>query len=145
MIRIRKEPLDLGAIARSVEDPACGAVATFAGVVRNENAGKAVERIHYEAYEPMARKKMAQIVEEMKERWGIRIVAIEHRIGELRVGDVSVVMAVSSPHRKEAFEAIRYGMDRLKATVPIWKLEHFEDGTAAWAGGHPGQAQSSSS
>ena len=138
MFRIRQEPLDPEAIARSVEDPACGAVASFAGVVRNENEGKPVKMIRYEAYPSMAIRKMEQIGEVLRERWGCRGVALEHRIGDLQVGDTSVILAVSSPHRKEAFEAIRHGMDLFKTTVPIWKREFYRDGTDAWIGcDHP--------
>lgn len=134
MFRIRKEPLEAEAITRAVEDPACGAVACFAGVVRNENHGRPVEKIHYEVYEPMAIRKMEQIAETLREKWDIRKVAMEHRVGDLQVGETSIVMALSSPHRKEAFEAIRHGMDLFKTTVPIFKREFYRDGTDAWIG-----------
>ena len=142
MNRLRREPLDLAAISRSVEDPTCGAVASFAGVVRSENAGRRVTKIRYEAYESMAIRKMEQIADGLKGRWPVRKVAIEHRLGDLEVGETSVVMAVSSPHRDEAFEALRHGMELLKTTVPIWKHEFYVDGDS-WIQGdrHHGSAE----
>ena len=134
MIHIRKEPLDIGAITRSVEESGCGAVATFVGVVRDHNEGRAVEMVRYEAYESMALKKMEEVARALVETCGVRRVALEHRLGDLRVGEASVVLAVSAPHREEAFRAVREGMDILKSTVPIWKREFFTDGDDAWVG-----------
>ena len=134
MVRITREPIDPRAVARSVEDPACGAVATFAGVVRNSSEGRAVVKVRYEAYEPMAIRQLEGIAGELKSRFGVRKVAIEHRLGDLEVGETSVAIAISSPHRKEAFDAIREGMDRLKEIVPIFKQEFHPDGPSTWAG-----------
>jgi molybdopterin synthase catalytic subunit len=134
MIRVRKEPLDVGAITRSVEEPCCGAVATFVGVVRDHNEGRRVAMVRYEAYESMALKKMEEIARILVERFGVHRVALEHRLGDLRVGEVGVVLAISSPHREEAFRAVREGMDILKRTVPIWKREFFADGEDGWVG-----------
>jgi molybdopterin synthase catalytic subunit len=134
MIRIRQEPLDVGAITRSVEEPGCGAVATFVGVVRDHNAGRRVKMVRYEAYESMALKKLEEVARILVERFGVHRVALEHRLGNLRVGEASVVLAVSSAHREEAFRAVREGMDILKSTVPIWKREFFADGEDAWVG-----------
>ena len=133
-VAIRREPLDLGAIAARVDDPTCGAVATFSGVVRNHNEGRDVRMVRYEAYEAMAERRLAAIAADLRDRFGVTAVAIEHRLGDLEVGETSVCMAVSSPHRKEAFEAIREGMETLKHTVPIFKQEFFPDGSSAWVG-----------
>ena len=132
MIRLCREPLDREAIAGSVEDPTCGAVATFAGVVRNHNRGREVLKVRYEAYDSMATKKLEQLAEALVRKFGVTKVAIEHRLGDLEVGETSVVMAVSSPHRGDAFDAIREGMDLLKATVPIWKREFYAGGDDTW-------------
>lgn len=90
--------------------------------------------VRYEAYEPMAIRKMQEIARLLQDRWKVRKVAIHHRLGDLQVGETSVILAVSSPHRKEAFEAVRWGMDLLKSTVPIWKREFFTGGGDAWVG-----------
>jgi molybdopterin synthase catalytic subunit len=103
-------------------------------VVRNNNAGRAVVALEYEAHGPMAEAKMKEIGEAVHRQWpGVRQVAMVHRIGRLRIGEASVVIAVSAAHRHEAFEACRFAIDRLKETVPIWKREIFEDG-AVWVG-----------
>ena len=133
-VAIRREPLDPAAIARRVGHPTCGAVATFSGVVRNHNEGRDVRMVRYEAYESMAARRLAAIAAELRQRFGVTAVAIEHRLGDLEVGETSVVMAVSSPHRKEAFEAIREGMETLKHTVPIFKQEFYLDGSSEWVG-----------
>ena len=105
-----------------------GAIVTFSGVVRNHSGDVATDHLVYEAYPEMAERKMAEIGEEVKQRWPIGDMAIVHRVGRVEVGEISVVIAVASPHRAEAFEACSYAIDRLKESVPIWKKEVGPDG-----------------
>jgi molybdopterin synthase catalytic subunit len=111
------------------------------GVVRDNNAGRRVLWLEYEAYEEMALPLMEEIAREVRARWPVTSVRIEHRLGRLEIGEASVAVAVASPHRREAFEACRYAIDTLKRTVPIWKKEFFEGGEA-WIEG-PGAPTSS--
>ena len=108
---------------------AAGAIVTFDGVVRNQTKGRPVISLHYEAYPPMAVKEMGRIGGEIRERWPqIDRIGMIHRFGELAISESSIVIVVTSPHRKAAFEACQYAIDRLKQTVPIWKKEIFADG-----------------
>jgi molybdopterin synthase catalytic subunit len=127
--------LDPAAVARLVDDPGCGAVVTFVGNVRRDNEGRDVDYLEYEAYPGMAEAKMAEIGDEIGRRWGLRQVAIVHRLGRCEVGEASIVIAVAAPHRREAFEACHYAIDRVKEVVPIWKREVWKDG-AVWIGMH---------
>lgn len=128
MDRITSIPIDLQALIDEVGDPRAGAILTFSGVVREENAGRAVRAIEYHGYRPMAEREILAIEREIVERWqGVRAVIV-HRLGHLGVGDASVCIAVSSPHRGEGFAALRYAIDTLKARVPIWKKEIHPDG-----------------
>jgi len=136
MFRVTPQPLDVLELMRAVEDPGAGAVAVFAGVVRDENLGRRVEYLEYDAYPPMAEKKMRDIADEVRARWPVSGVAMAHRTGRLEIGEASVVIAVSSPHRADAIEACHYAIDRLKATVPVWKKEVFEGGEE-WLEGTP--------
>lgn len=129
-VRIGREPLDETALAASVADPGAGAVVTFAGVVRDHFEGRPVVAVEYEAYLPMAETKLREIAAKALERHGATAVAVHHRIGRLEVGEASVAIAVSAPHRAEAFAACREVIDRLKEIVPIWKREIFSDGDA---------------
>jgi molybdopterin synthase catalytic subunit len=113
-----------------------GAVVSFVGVVRDETGEKKVSELEYEAYDEMAEMEMRRIAAEACDRWTIGRVLIAHRTGKLQVGEVSVVIAVSAPHRAEAFEACRFCIETLKQTVPIWKKEVFSDGTSDWVN-HP--------
>jgi molybdopterin synthase catalytic subunit len=132
-VRLRDEPLSLDACVTAVSHPSAGGIATFVGVVRDENEGRSVVKLEYQAYETMAVAEMRRIVEEIeKEIDGVRL-AVEHRVGPLLVGDVAVICAASAPHRGEAFRACRELIDRIKARVPIWKREHGPDG-AYWVG-----------
>jgi molybdopterin synthase catalytic subunit len=124
------EPRDVEAL---VAAPDAGAIVTFTGTVRDHARGRQVVALDYEAYEPAAEKMLARIGEEIRERWGIERVAIAHRIGYLTPGEASVVIAVASPHRAEAFDACRHAIERIKEIVPIWKKEHYADG-AIWVG-----------
>lgn len=129
MIRLVREPIDVpGLLAVS---PADGAVCLFVGVVRNENGGRPVLHLEYEAYEEMALPLMEELGRETKRRWPVTEVRLVHRLGRLEIGEASVAVAVASPHRAEAFAACRYAIDTLKATVPIWKKEFYADG-AVW-------------
>ncbi|MFQ5817121.1 MAG: molybdopterin converting factor subunit 1 [Terriglobia bacterium] len=114
--------------------PADGAVVTFDGIVRNHSGGKQTLYLDYEAYEPMALKKMREIAAEMRSRYPVDSVAIVHRLGRLAIGETTMFIAVSAAHRAAAFDACRYALERLKRTVPIWKKEYFADG-AVWVEG----------
>lgn len=132
MARLTRERIDLAALLAA--GPADGAVCLFVGVVRNENAGRRVSHLEYEAYEDMALPLMEQIAAEAARRWPVTDVRVVHRLGQLEIGEPSVAVAVASPHRPEAFAACRYVIDTLKATVPIWKKEFYENG-AVWLEG----------
>lgn len=133
LFRITGDPLDARETEAAVADPAAGAIVTFTGVVRDNGRGQAVTALDYEAYAPAAEKMMARVADEIQDRWGLERVAIIHRIGHLPVGEASVVISISSPHRDAAFDACRYAIARLKEIVPIWKKEHYENG-AVWLG-----------
>ncbi len=126
--RLTADPLDAAAVAAIVASPDCGAVTTFVGLVRDENGGRQVLWLEYEAYAPLAVKAFARIDEEAGGRWPSIGLAIHHRIGRLEIGEPSVVIAAASPHRAEAFAACRYAIERIKQIAPIWKHEHFEGG-----------------
>ena len=130
---VQSEALDPRFTESLVAHPGAGAIATFIGTVRDHGRGQAVTHLEYEAYVPAAELTMAQIGDEIRERWGIDQVAIAHRVGSLAVGEASVVISVASAHRDAAFEACRYAIERIKEIVPIWKKEHYVDG-AVWLG-----------
>ena len=123
-------------ILNGIKAGADGAVCVFDGIVRNNTRGRRTLYLDYEAYEEMALKQMRALRAEAMEQFGVREVAVVHRLGRLQVGETSVLVAVASAHRGAAFEACRWVIDTLKKTVPIWKKEHFEDG-AVWADGEP--------
>jgi molybdopterin synthase catalytic subunit len=132
---VDQTPIDLGALVAAVSHEGAGAVASFVGVVRDVNEGAAVQGIEYEAYTPMAARELSAILDEAAARWpGLRAAA-RHRVGYLAVGEISVAVAVSSPHRVPAFEGCRYVVEELKRRVPIWKCEHYADGRRAWVDG----------
>ncbi len=126
--RVTPAPLDAAAIEAAVLDARCGAVATFIGRVRAQNAGREVLWLEYEAYAPLAVSAFETIAREAAERWPDARLAIAHRVGRLAIGDASVVVAAASPHRADAFAACRYGIERVKQIAPVWKREHFEGG-----------------
>ena len=132
MFRITTDVITGETVREAVEGPDAGAVVLFFGTVRNNTDGRPVKCLEYEAYPPMAEKKMAEIAQEISDKWGIARVAMVHRVGKLGIGEVSVAVAVASPHRKDGFEACKYAMDRLKQIVPIWKREIWADGEAEW-------------
>jgi molybdopterin synthase catalytic subunit len=129
---VTQAPLDLGALIARVAGPDAGAIASFVGTVRNHHEGRAVTGIDYEAYEPMASLELARVAHEALERWPSVRVAVSHRVGTLVVGEASVAIAVASPRRAPALDAVRFVIETLKVRVPIWKREHYVDGTRAW-------------
>ncbi len=128
MFEIVQDILDARTLAQTVASESDGAIATFSGIVRATNKGKKVLFLEYEAYPEMAVKMMERIGEEVKATWGLESLRIQHRVGRLNVGETSVIIVVSSPHRDDSFAACQYAIDRLKRIVPIWKKEVFEDG-----------------
>lgn len=143
---ISKEPINIQAVIDKVVRREAGAITTFIGTVRELTGGKKTLFLEYQAYEAMAVKKLAQIGAEIEQRWSGAKAAITHRIGRLDITDVAVVIAVSTPHRADAYEANRYAIERIKEIVPIWKKEHWENGeewvgnqleTAAYPSGKP--------
>ncbi|MEH7353720.1 molybdenum cofactor biosynthesis protein MoaE [Neobacillus drentensis] len=133
MYEISKEPIDIQAVIDKVVQREAGAITTFIGTVRELTHGKKTLFLIYEAYEAMAVKKLEQIGLEIEQRWDGSRVAITHRVGRLDITDVAVVIAVSTPHRADSYEANRYAIERIKEIVPIWKKEHWEDGES-WMG-----------
>lgn len=134
MYRVTTDPLSAEILADAVTVPEAGGVVVFLGVVRDNNAGRRVVALEYEAHVPMAEAKMKEIGEAVCRRWpGVKQVAMAHRLGRLVIGEASVIIAVSAAHRHDAFEAAHFAIDRLKETVPIWKREIFEGG-AVWVG-----------
>jgi len=129
-VSLVREPIDL--VALQAVEPGDGALCLFVGVVRDHNEGRRVLRLEYEAYEEMALPLMETIAAECRGRWKVTDVRMVHRLGRLAIGEPSVAVAVASPHRGEAFDACRYAIDTLKATVPIWKKEFYAEGDAAF-------------
>ncbi len=136
LFEITAEPLDPQRLADEVRRDESGAVTVFLGVVRNNNMGRRVLYLEYDAYPEMATQVMRRIAEEAMERWSLTDVAMQHRTGRLEIGETSLLIAVSSPHRREAFEACHHLVDRFKETVPIWKKEVWEGGEV-WIEGEP--------
>ena len=132
MIALTNTSIDYHALTEQVRRSDCGAVVTFLGTVRDLTDGKITVALDYEAYPGMAEKKMAEIERDTRVRWPVGEMAMIHRVGHLAVGEISVAVAVSCPHRAEAFEACRYAIDRLKELVPIWKKENWADGSTEW-------------
>ena len=133
MINITSDPLDPDSITKLVRKNSNGAIITFLGTTRDSTDGKRVNYLEYEAYQPMAQDMIRQIFDEVKERWEIEDLAMSHRLGKVDIGEISMVVAIASPHRKQAFEAGQYSIDRIKEIVPIWKKEFFDDGEE-WVG-----------
>ena len=129
LFELTPDPLDARRMEAAVTHKGAGAICTFTGVVRDSSRGRSVTHLDYEAYAEMATAQMRKIGDEIAERWPEARVAIAHRTGSLDVGEASVVVSVSSPHRAEAIAACKWGIDRLKESVPIWKKEHAADGT----------------
>lgn len=128
-------PIDVGAVLASVGSPADGAVLLFLGTVREENEERPVVGMRYDAYREMAEQVLSQIAGEAATRGGSDRMVVVHRIGELAVGEVSVAIAVSTPHRAEAFDAVRFIIEQIKVRLPVWKHEHYADGAVEWLAG----------
>lgn len=129
---LRESPLDLTGLITAVTSRERGGIASFLGLVRDHHGGRAVQRLEYSAYAPMAEKECAAIVAEAHERWPMAQVALEHRVGALDIGDAAVAVAAAAPHRDEAFAACRYVIEEVKRRVPIWKREYYADGSVGW-------------
>src|SRR5438132_1572263 len=138
MIQLTTKPIDYQMLTESVRHPGCGGVVLFLGTVRDLTQDRRTVALDYEAYPGMAEKRMQEIEQDTRSRWPVGEIALVHRLGHLEVGDVSVAVAVSCPHRSEAFEACRHAIDRLKELVPIWKKENWADGSTEWV--HPGSS-----
>lgn len=136
MVELTDQPIDSSAVLAAVESDQAGAVVLFLGTTRQFTAGRETASLDYECYPEMARQKLAELESEARARWPIVDCAIVHRVGHLALGEASVAIAVSTPHRRDAFEAGHWLIDTLKEVVPIWKKENWADGTADWV--HPG-------
>jgi len=137
MFSISEDPIDVEKLLSNVKDDSAGATVIFLGTVRDHNDSYMVSEIYYEAYIKMAEESMAKIEAESIEKWSLKKIATAHRTGNLKIGEVSVAIAVSSEHRAEAFEAGRYVIDRIKSEVPIWKKEIISGKGGLWANGTP--------
>ena len=134
--KITSEKLDLQECYNFVEDDSCGGISAFVGTVRNDTQGKEVTQLDFSTYKPMAIKEMQKIADLILEKFDIKKIAIHHAEGVLRIREIPVIIAVSSKHRKAAFEACEFAIDALKEKVPIWKKEYFTDGEV-WVNAHP--------
>jgi molybdopterin synthase catalytic subunit len=136
LVRVTTDPLSVDEALAFVADPAAGATCAFVGTVRDHSdAGQDVTALDYEAWEELATERLRELADEMLARWPARKVAVLHRSGHLVVGEASVVVTASAPHRAEAFEACRFGIEQLKKNVPIWKKESLASGEAEWVMG----------
>ncbi|WP_235297762.1 molybdenum cofactor biosynthesis protein MoaE [Portibacter marinus] len=135
-VKLTIDPLSVTACEKMIEDDQAGGHVVFIGTVRNHTSSKKVLFLDFEAYGPMAEKEMHKIAERALSKFEVKHIVIHHRVGQLEIGEIPVVIAVASAHRKAAFRACEYCIDSLKETVPIWKKEHFEDGEV-WVAAHP--------
>lgn len=136
MVELTYNEIDYTALTESVRSPQAGAVVLFLGTVREMTGGRKTVALDYEAYGPMAEAKLKELEAEARDKWPVEEVSLVHRLGHLELGEVSVAVAVSCPHRQDAFEAGKWLIDTLKVRVPIWKKENWSDGTTEWV--HPG-------
>ena len=136
MIQLNHEPIDSNQVLASVQSPHAGAVVLFLGTTREFTASRQTESLDYESYGEMAASKLQELEEQARQQWALTEVTIVHRLGHLEIGEASVAIAVSAPHRKDAFTAGQWLIDTLKEIVPIWKKENWADGTSEWV--HPG-------
>ena len=136
MIQLNHDPIDSSEVIESVQSPEAGAVVLFLGTTREFTAGRQTESLDYESYGEMAFRKLEELEQEARQRWSLTELTIIHRLGHLGIGEASVAIAVSAPHRKDAFTAGQWLIDTLKEIVPIWKKENWADGTSEWV--HPG-------
>ena len=135
LVRISADPLDVDDALSFVGDPGAGGTCVFVGTVRDSSPAGEVTGLQYEAWEELAEARLRDVASELFERWPVRRVAILHRTGDLAIGEASVVVACSAPHRGEAFDACRHGIERLKEDVPIWKKEALVSGETQWVMG----------
>ena len=135
LVRLSTEPLSVDDALTFIADPGAGGTCVFVGTVRERSDAGEVTGLHYEAWDDLAIERLGEIAAEMRESWPLRRVAILHRTGDLAVGEASVIVACSAPHRAEAFDACRHGIERLKEDVPIWKKEGLVSGDAQWVMG----------
>ncbi|MCH8160331.1 MAG: molybdenum cofactor biosynthesis protein MoaE [Chloroflexi bacterium] len=140
---VTAEKLDPQRLTDAVRADESGAVTLFHGVARNNNEGRAVRALEYEAHESLAEKKLREVGDEVRKRFDVTGIGVHHRTGRLEIGETSLLVAVSSAHRREAFEACHFAVDRIKETVPIWKKEIWADGGGDWVAGHPVDAPES--
>jgi len=129
---VNSTAIDVDAAKKAFADNSCGALVVFEGWIRDHNEGKAVKRLEYEVYRPVAEKEGARIIDEAIERFGVSHAVCIHREGLLELGEIAVIVCVSSPHRSEAFDACRYIIDETKSRLPIWKKEHYVSGISEW-------------
>lgn len=141
MIRagLTKNEIDSSRIIAEVSESGNGATSVFIGTVRSLNDGREVQSIEYTAYEPMAEKEILSILREASDNYGVKSIIAEHRLGAIRIGEASVVIVSSDPHRAPALDALRYVIEQLKKRVPIWKLEYYADGERSWVSAAEGQ------
>jgi molybdopterin synthase catalytic subunit len=135
MIELTESPIDVPAVIAGVGSPAVGAVVVFLGVVREMTERRQTESLEYEAYVPMAHRVLTELETEARRRWLLESCTVVHRLGKVAVGETSVLIAVSAAHRQPAFEAAEWLIGQIKQVVPIWKQEHWADGTSQWV--HP--------
>jgi molybdopterin synthase catalytic subunit len=135
LVRVTRDPLTTDEALAFVADPGAGGTCLFVGTVRDHGDAGDVTGLTYEAWDDLARERLGELAEEIREGWKVRRVALLHRTGDLAIGEASVIVAVSAPHRAEAFEACRHGIERLKTDVPIWKKESLASGDAHWVMG----------
>jgi molybdopterin synthase catalytic subunit len=134
---IVRRPIDPSKVLESVMDPEAGGIVLFVGTIRNRTGSERVKGLEYEVYRTMARQKFAALEQEIRRRWPLKSVTMIHREGKLKIGEVSVVVAVSAVHRREAFQAARFAIERIKRSFPIWKREKLEGGRYSWVRGTP--------
>lgn len=132
VVRVQTEPIEVEKALAFIDDASCGGQALFLGTVRNSFSGRPSRGLFYDAYPALAEKEMARINGELSQEFEVAHVVMIHRIGELKVGEIAVLVAVSAPHRGAAFAACQAGIDRIKTRVPIWKLERWQDGPDSW-------------
>ena len=137
MEHITDQPLDLERLLEETRNPTCGALVVFEGTVRNRHQGQKVARMHYTAYRPLAERVLGELEEHIKRHFGVAECRIVHRVGDMGIGEGSVMIVVRAEHREEAFTAAKYAIDTLKVQVPVWKNDIYPDGSSAFQDGVP--------
>lgn len=135
MTQLVHETIDLNQLLAETDHPSCGGLAIFGGAVRDHHEGKSVTKLVYSAYEPLAKRLLAEVESETIKTFGVHSCRCVHRIGELAIGEISVYVVVRSAHRKDAFAACKHAIDRIKHEIPVWKHEFYTDGTSAYVKG----------